>query len=153
MKFSDFIPTSAIIMDLKATEKKETIKEMVEKVKDVFNINEISTTEIIDALMKREKIGSTGIGSGIAVPHAKLDGLKGVVGVFGRSTHGVEFDAVDGAPVHLIFLELAPTDQPEQHLQALQHISRAIKRPNFAKFLRNAKDLKTIVETFKEVDA
>lgn len=152
MKFADFIPNTAVILDLKGTEKKEVIKEIVEKIKDVFNLGTVKVNDMVEILMKREKIGSTGIGNGIAVPHAKLDDIKKVVGAFARSSRGVDFNAVDGASVNLIFLILAPSDNPEANLQTLQHISRTIKQPNFCKFLRNAKDVKAIIEIFKDAD-
>lgn len=152
MKFADFIPGTAIILDLNAVEKNEVIKEIVEKIKEVFNLSTIKVNDMVEILMKREKIGSTGIGNGIAVPHAKLDNINKVVGAFARSSQGIDFNAVDGAPVNLIFLILAPSDDPEANLQTLQHISRTIKQPNFCKFLRNAKDIKAIVEIFKDAD-
>jgi mannitol/fructose-specific phosphotransferase system IIA component (Ntr-type) len=152
MKFAEFIPNSSVILELKGTDKKEVIKEMVEKIKDVFDLSGFKINEIVDLLMKREKIGSTGIGNGIAVPHAKLEDLKKVVGTFARSTKGVDFNSVDGSPVHLVFLLLAPSDKPEENLQALQHISRALKQPNFCKFLKSSKDIKGIAEIFRETD-
>ena len=152
MKFADFIPSASIILNLNATEKKEVIKEMMERIKEVFNLNTVKVNDTVDILMKREKIGSTGIGNGIAVPHAKLDDIKKVVGAFARSTRGIDFNTVDGTPVNLIFLMLAPSDNPEANLQTLQHISRTIKQPNFCKFLRNAKNIKAIVEIFKDAD-
>lgn len=152
MKFSDFLTRSAIIKEIGSTDKKSTIKELVEIIKSAYSLRGFKTDNIVDALMKREKLGSTGIGNGVAVPHAKLEGLKNVVASFGRSQAGIDFNAVDGSPVHLIFLILAPADKPEANLQALQRVSQAIKQTNFCKFLKEAKDTKDILDLFKEAD-
>ena len=152
MKFADFIPSGAIILDLKTTEKKEVMKEMVEKIKEAFNLNTIKVNKAVEMLMKREEIGSTGIGNGFAVPHCKLDNLKMVVGAFARSSHGISFNAVDGVAVNFIFLILAPSDNPNANLQTLQHISQSIKQPLFGKFLKQAKNVKGISEIFKYAD-
>jgi mannitol/fructose-specific phosphotransferase system IIA component (Ntr-type) len=152
MKFSEFLPSTAVVKELQTTGKKDVIREMVEKIKDVFGLPGFKVNDVVDLLMKREKIGSTGIGNGIAVPHAKIDGLDKVVGAFGRSTDGIEFNAVDGMPVYLAFLILAPADKPEANLAVLQHISRAIKQQNFCKFLKSAKDVKAIADIFNEAD-
>lgn len=152
MKLSDFIIKSAIIKNLKARNKKGVLEELVETVKKVYRPRNFKVGETVDSLLKREKIGSTGIGNGIAVPHTKVNSFSAVVGAFGKSDVGLDFNALDGAPVHLIFLILAPPDQPEVNLQVLQRVSQAIKQPNFCKFLRRASETKDIMELFREVD-
>ena len=152
MKFSDFIIKSAVIKELKAGDKKGVVKELVETIKSAYNPEGFKINEVVDLLMRREKIGSTGIGNGVAVPHAKMDGLKSVLGALGRSSRGIDFNAIDGETVHLIFLILAPSNNAEANLQALQRVSQAIKRANFCKFLKEAKDTKEIMELFTEID-
>ncbi|MCK4909767.1 MAG: PTS sugar transporter subunit IIA [Planctomycetes bacterium] len=152
MKFSDFIIRGTVIKELKNNDKKDVIQEMVETIKSVYKLTTPKTAEIVEALMKREKIGSTGIGHGVAVPHAKIPGLKTVLGAFGRSRDGIDFNAIDGAPVNLVFTILAPPDRAEANLQALQRVSQSIRQANFCKFLKEAKDIKEIVEIFKESD-
>lgn len=152
MKFTDFITKSTIVRELKSVDKKGAIQEMVESARSAYKSEGIKIKETVDELMKREKIGTTGIGGGIAVPHAKLDGIKSVLGVFGRSARGVDFAAIDGASVSLIFLLLTPKNNPDANLQALQRVSQATKLPNFAKFLKSAKDAKDIMSLFQEFD-
>lgn len=152
MKFSDFLSRAAIIKEVSSSNRKEVIKELVEAIKNAHNLRGFKTESIVEALMKREKLGSTGIGNGVAVPHTKLEGLKDVVASFGRSSMGIDFNAVDGEPVHLIFLILTPADKPEANLQALQRVSQAIKQTNFCKFLAGAKETKDIFDLLKEAD-
>jgi nitrogen PTS system EIIA component len=152
MKLSGFIIKTTIIKNLKATDKKGALEELVNAIKKAYRLPTLKTNATMDELLKREKIGSTGIGNGIGVPHAKIKNLTNVLGAFGRSDTGIDFDALDGEPVHLIFLILAPTDQPESNLQALQRVSQAIKQPNFCRFLKEAREEKSIIELFREVD-
>src|SRR6185369_2135782 len=96
--------------------------------------------------------GSTGIGGGVGVPHAKLEGVKNVIGAFGRASSPFDFNAVDGQPVNLIFLIIAPPSKNEAYLKALQKVMSALKKPNFVKFLRGAKTVRDIEEIFREVE-
>jgi PTS system nitrogen regulatory IIA component len=152
MKLTDFILKTAIIKELENTDKKLAIAEMIGVIKNVYKYEKIKVNEVVDLLMKREKIGSTGIGSNIAVPHIKIDGIKSVIGAFARSSAGIDFNAIDGAPVHLIFLILAPMGNPEANLQALKRIAQVAKQTNFCKFLREAKDISEIYGLFKELE-
>ena len=152
MKFAEIINRSAIIKELKSSDKKGVIKELVEVIKSAYKTDNIKPTNIIDKLFKREKIGSTGIGNGIGVPHAKIDGLKSVLCAFGKSSKGIDFDAVDGLPVYIVFLLLTPQDNPELNLQALQLVARLTKEINFCKFLKEAKNTKEVCDTLLEFD-
>lgn len=152
MKLTDFINKSAVIKELESTDKKSAITEMVETMRSVYKAEKLKVNELVDLLMKREKIGSTGIGNSIAVPHVKVDGIKSVIGAFGRSSAGIEFNAIDGEPVNLIFLILASTDAQDANLQALRRIAQVAKQPNFCKFLKEAKDVSEIYGLFKEFD-
>lgn len=152
MKLCDFIVKSSIVKELKSDDKKGAIIELVEAVKSAHRSEKVKVAEVVDLLMKREKIGSTGIGNSIAVPHVKIEGLKSVIGAFGRSLRGIDFNAIDGELVHIVFLILAPVDDPEANLQVLRRISQATKQPNFCKFLRDAKDTAGIYGLFKEFD-
>ncbi|MDI6732590.1 MAG: PTS sugar transporter subunit IIA [Planctomycetota bacterium] len=152
MKITDFIPKSSIIKKLNGTDKKAVIIELVETLKTTYKSEKIKVDEVVDMLMKREKIGSTGIGNSIAVPHAKIEGIKSVMGAFGRSPEGIDFNAIDGGLVHLVFLILAPVDDPESNLQALKRIARATQQQNFCNFLKEAKDSSEIFSLFREFD-
>ena len=152
MELTDFIKKSTIIKELKSIDKKSAITEIIETIKNVYKSEKIKVNEIVDLLVKREKIGSTGIGNNIAVPHVKIEGIKSVIGSFGRSSVGINFNAIDGEPVYLIFLILAPIDDLESNLQALRRIAQVAKQPNFCKFLKEAKDVSEIFGIFKELD-
>ena len=103
-------------------------------------------------LLEREKLGSTGIGDGIAIPHGKLKGLDRLVISFGRSRQGIDFDAIDGKPVHIFFLLMAPESSTGQHLKALAKISRMLKDPDFRSDLMAAKSAEEIYRKIAEKD-
>ncbi|MDR1662974.1 MAG: PTS sugar transporter subunit IIA [Endomicrobium sp.] len=138
MKIMDFLSQNAIIVDLKATDKKSAIAELVEVLKNTKKIK--NSDDIINVVLERERLGSTGIGQGVALPHGKTDFLQEQVGVLGISHKGIEFNSLDGEPVHMIFLLIGPVEVAGQHLKALSRISRLFKD----KFLRQAiKEAKT----------
>ena len=152
MKFTDFIGKKAIIPVLKATDKKGVIQELVQAARKSAEGERFVVADIVDAIVQREKIGSTGIGGGVGVPHAKLNGIKGVIGAFGRVAYPIDFSAVDGEKVSLIFLILSPPTKGDDYLKALQKVMLALKKPNFTRFLKGAKTVKEIEEIFREVE-
>ncbi len=152
MKLTEFISKKAILPTLKATDKKGAIQELVQAARKAYEGERFVVSEIVDAIVQREKIGSTGIGGGIGVPHAKLEGVKNVIGAFGRASTVLDFNAVDGQPVNLIFLIIAPPSKNEVYLKALQKVMSALKKPNFVKFLRGAKSVRDIEEIFREAE-
>lgn len=153
MKLMEFIVKDAIIPDLKSTEKVAVISEMVDALKETNSINAGDVKDIMRALIKREELGSTGIGKGVAVPHTKHASIKGIVGLVARSVKGVEFDALDGEPVYLFFLLLSPSDSAGSHLSALERISNAIRDGDFRRFIKEASSKNEIIEILKEIDA
>ncbi len=152
MKIIDFIEEEAVIDDLQSTDKESVIREMVNALKDLNKIDESELDNIMGALIKREKVGSTGIGKGVAVPHTKHKRITKITGAFARSLKGVEFDALDGEPVYLFFLLLSPHDSANVHLDALEKISSVIRDADFRNFVRNASDKPEMVDILKEVD-
>ena len=115
-------------------------------------VEESAAKKVIKALMDREELGSTGIGAGVAVPHAKHDSVADLVGVFGRSRKGINFDALDGEPVHVLFLLLSSKSASGAHLEALAYISRLVRDEKFVRFMREAKDVNALRDLLKEAD-
>ncbi|MFA6142652.1 MAG: PTS sugar transporter subunit IIA [Candidatus Omnitrophota bacterium] len=151
MKIMDFLSKKAIMADLKATDKEGVIKELVDllaKAEDIKNKD-----ELVKALMTRESLGSTGIGQGIGIPHAKSANAKGMVAAFGLSQNGVSFDSLDGEPVYIFFLLIAPEESAGPHLKALARISRMLKDKYFREMLRKAKDEKEILRIIQDEDS
>jgi mannitol/fructose-specific phosphotransferase system IIA component (Ntr-type) len=152
VKLHALIPKAAIVPVLQATDKKGVITELVQAAKKASKGERFGVAPIVEAILKREKMGSTGIGGGVAIPHAKLAGVKGLVGAFGRTPEPVDFNAVDGEKVQLVFVILAPESKAEEYLQTLRGIMAALKRPNFVKFLKGAKTAKDIETIFREAE-
>ncbi len=138
MKISELLNQKLIIADLQASTKNQALEEMVACLA-AFRPG-INPKELYTVLIEREKLGSTGIGNGIAIPHGKLDGLDSICLVFARSPAGIEFDSLDGKPVHLIFLLVAPFNSAGVHLKALARLSRLLKEKNFRDNLFAAAD-------------
>ncbi|MHC4247654.1 MAG: PTS sugar transporter subunit IIA [Planctomycetota bacterium] len=153
MKLSAMIPSEAIIDSLESTGKQPVLKEMVQVLIDAGMIDGGALDGIVKALMGREDLGSTGIGKGVAVPHAKHESVQGLVAVFGRSKKGIEFAALDGQPVQLVFLILSSKEHSGQHLGALARVARLVRDDRFCSFLREAGDAKELAELFAEADS
>jgi PTS system nitrogen regulatory IIA component len=152
MKLLDFLVANATVEDLKAEEKAGAVKELVERLVVAGELGKRTASGVTKAIMEREALGSTGIGRGIAVPHAKHSAVKRVIGVLGRSKTGVNFAAIDGEPVFLVFLLISPADQPAAHLKALEHISVVLRDENFSRFLRRARDQADLLSLLAEAD-
>jgi fructose-specific phosphotransferase system IIA component len=152
MRLSEIIPEGCICDDLAAVEKEPVIKEMVQALVAAGRVQESAAKKVVKALMDREELGSTGIGSSVAVPHAKHDAIQDLVCAFGRSRKGVSFDALDGEPVHVVFLLLSSKSASGAHLEALAAISRLVRNEKFVRFLRDAKDVKDIRDLLSEAD-
>ena len=150
MKITDYLTPDLVIADLAVTAKDDSLVLMARAVSGVFP--EYSSETILTVLREREALGSTGIGGGIAIPHGKLPDLDEIIVLFARSREGVEFAAVDGQPVHLFFLLLAPENSAGIHLKTLAQISRMLKNQAFCEALLNAADSAAIYTLIKEED-
>jgi ribosomal subunit interface protein len=154
MKLLEFISADAILDDVKSAQKEDLIEEMVQALVDAGDIKQSDLKGVVKSLLRREELGSTGIGRGVAVPHAKHGSIKDVVGTVAVAGAGVDFDALDGEPTHVFFLLVASTDPDasESYLKALERVSVAIRDARFSRFLRTARGKDEIVELLTEYD-
>lgn len=152
MKIMDFLSKKSIVADLKSTRKEDVIRELVDLMISAGELDKSCRTKVLDALMERESLGSTAIGQGIAIPHAKSDCVSKLVGAFALSKKGVDFDSLDGEPVYIFFLLLAAQDSAGPHLKALARISRLFKDKYFRENLRKCDDDKQIIKVMSQED-
>ena len=153
MKFSDFISKEAIRTQLEADEKKSVIRAMTRSLVEAGRINEKDYDSIVEAILKREELGSTGIGRGVAVPHTKHPSIDRLVGTVAISSDGVNFESLDGEKVHLLFLLVSPPDRPGDHLRALENISRQLRDDAFCRFLKQSKKPEDVWQLLEEADS
>jgi len=152
MKLTEIISDDTIVENLRSSEKKDVIEEMLQVLVQTGNIRKEDAASVQRALLKREELGSTGIGHGIAVPHAKHASIKRLVAAFGRSKKGIEYDALDGKPVYLVFLLVTPKGEAGIHLEALAYIARLLKDDAFCRIMKDAKDLDELKALIRESD-
>jgi PTS system nitrogen regulatory IIA component len=129
LRISEFLSPEALIADLQARDKQAVLREMSAVLARAHP--SLKEERLVEVLREREKLGSTGIGEGVAIPHGKLPGLTSLVAAFGVSRQGVDFEAIDGKPTHLFFALVAPENSAGVHLKALARISRLFKNPRF----------------------
>jgi nitrogen PTS system EIIA component len=137
MPLSDLVAPNAIMPALRVNGKKQTLQEVAARAADLTGQNERTIFEI---LVQREKLGSTGVGNGIAIPHGKLAKLDKLFGLFARLERPIDFEALDGQPVDLVFLLLAPEGAGADHLRALARVARLLRDPEVARKLRESRD-------------
>ena|SRR3989338_7707272 len=147
MKISEVLDKKAIKIGLATTTKEETLKELVGILAKVEDIGDQKA--IVKALIERENLGSTGIGQGIAIPHGKTDKVNRLVAVLGISKNGVNFDALDGEPVYIFFLLVAPKATAGPHLKALAQISRLLRDTYFCELIRKCKTEEEVFNLLK----
>ena len=153
MKFSDFVAPDAIRSHVDAHTKEGVIREMAQSLVDAGSIAAGDLESIVRAIMKREDLGSTGIGRGVAVPHTKHPSVNRLVGTVAVSHDGVDFESLDGEPVQLFFLLVSPPDRPGDHLRALENISRQLRDEAFCRQLKSAKGPMDIQHLLEEADS
>jgi mannitol/fructose-specific phosphotransferase system IIA component (Ntr-type) len=152
MKFADFVCREAVRPELGAQEKEEVIREIAGALAEAGEVAEEEIDSIVKAIMKREELGSTGIGRGVAVPHTKHPSVSRLVGTVGVSHEGLDFKSLDGEKVELFFLLISPPDRPGDHLRALENISRQLRDDTFCRFLKQAKTAGDITLLLDEAD-
>lgn len=144
MKIIDLLNPAAVAADLKASGKNDVLAELTDAIVKVDE--KLDREEVIKVLLERERLGSTGIGDGVAIPHGKLKHSKDLLISFGRSRGGVDFDSMDGKPAHLFFLLVAPEESVGVHLKTLARISKLLKNPNVRRQLLEAADGKELYD-------
>ena len=147
LKISEYLKPEAIMMEIKAKEKIAAINELVEHM--VENEMVSDGKEFIKALAKRENLESTGIGDGIAIPHARTNAVSELVLAFARSPEGIDFSSLDGKPSHIIFLIASPENQKSEYIMALAKLSRLLRKHPVREMLRSAKDPKEVFQIIK----
>jgi len=152
MKLIDFVNTEAIIPELTATDRNGVIRELVQALADQGAVDPARADGIAQAVILRENQGSTGFGKGVAVPHVKHEAVTETVATVGRSSHGVDFAALDRAPVYTVVLLVSPKNAPETHLAAMEKIFRHLREDNFRRFLRQSDTREKIAELVMEAD-
>lgn len=151
MKIIDILNTDRILPSLTATTKNGVLEELADAL--VKECDNLDRKKVVEVLVERENLGSTGIGDNIAIPHGKLPNLENLVLCFGRSLPGVNFDSMDGKPTHLFFLLLAPENSIGLHLKALAKISRLLKDSSFRRNLMEAVDAPAILKLLATQDS
>lgn len=152
MKLSDIVVSGATVANLEAQDRDSVIKELIQKLADAGSIAKSKVAEVTKAVLARESQATTGIGKGIALPHAKLKGIKTPICAMGRCAGGLDFAALDSQPVYSVILLLSNTDDPDQHLQAMETIFKHVQRELFRKFLRQSETDEAINELIQEAD-
>lgn len=152
MRIADFVVRDAIIPDLRAATKESVIREMVESLRAAGNFKSGDPEEVVRAILKRELLGSTGIGRGVAIPHTKHPSVDKLVGTVALSKNGVSFESLDGEPVYVFVLLVSPQDRPGDHLRALENVSRSLRDDGFVRSLRQAPSREALWELLQDAE-
>jgi PTS system nitrogen regulatory IIA component len=151
MKITDILSVDMVIADLKGTTKPDVLNELAKALAAKYT--EIKLADLTAVLAERERLGSTAIGDGIAIPHGKLPKVTKILGTFGRHVQGVDFESLDGNPTHLFFMLVAPEDSTSLHLKALARVSRLLRDGNFREKLLSAPDASELFRLIREEDS
>ena len=138
MRMSDFVVKDSISANLTASTKEGVIREMVENLRQAGYFKGSDSEDVVKEILRRELLGSTGIGRGVAIPHTKHASVDRLIGTVAISRGGVPFDSLDGEPVHVLVMLISPKDRPGDHLRALENVSRHLRDDTFVRSLRQA---------------
>lgn len=152
MKLSEIVPQGAIVAKLTSSERDEVVRELVDAAAKAKVVPADLRKDLVDAVLERERRGSTGFGKGVAVPHVKHPRIKKMAAAIGISEAGVDFNALDKQPVHSIFLLLSPSERPEEHLQAMEVIFKNLSRDTFRRFLRQSQSVEDVRTLLDDAD-
>jgi PTS system nitrogen regulatory IIA component len=152
MKLCDIVARDAIVAGLSATTRDEVIGELIDALIGAKVVAAELRQDLIDAVLERERKGSTGFGKGVAIPHVKLGGVERMACAVGVSENGIDFNALDKNPVYSVFLLLSPADDPEQHLRAMEIVFKNLSQDNFRRFLRQASAVEDVWTLLEDAD-
>lgn len=153
MKLLDLVSPACIVAEMVATERAGAIRELMQAIAAAGLIDNELVDGIVRSIITRERTrGTTGFGKGVAVPHAKVEGVAKPVAAVGRSSAGIDFASLDGQPVHIVFLLVSPVDQPEQHLRAMDLVFRHVQQDKFRRFFVQLSRPEQIHDLLKEAD-
>ncbi|MGC1275559.1 MAG: PTS sugar transporter subunit IIA [Planctomycetaceae bacterium] len=152
MKLTDFVVREAIVPDLNVGDKEQAIRGLVASLRNAGAIGSQDEDGIVAAIMKREELGSTGIGRGVAVPHTKHPNVDRLIATVAICRDGVDFASLDGDAVQILFLLVSPPDKPGDHLRGLENISRHLRSETFCNFLRQAQSRDEVWDLLREAD-
>ena len=152
MKIEVFLSKESVVYDLKAKDKEGILRELVSAMVEKKLLPASLEPDCLEALVLRENLGSTGTGRGVAFPHARVDNLDKLVGIFARSGTGVEFDAIDGEPVFLFFCLFSPKDESTDHVAALSRIAKIMRNNDWCRFLRQARSGAEVYSLLEEAE-
>lgn len=145
------VEAAGLVPELAAANKDAALKEMLAAARATGAFSDKVAKQMQKRLLEREALGSTGLGNGVAVPHVRSEGVDRVVLALGRARKGLEWHAIDGRPVHMVFLLVSPADEPETHLQCLRWIATLARNPDFRRFLLDAKDTAAMRDLLREM--
>jgi len=152
MGLAEYLSERLICMDLEPSQRDEAVQALLE----LFVADGAMPAELVgparQAIVDRERLGSTAIGRGVAVPHARLEGVERILVAFGHSRKGIEFNALDGQPVHQVFLVLAPNGAAEQYLNVMERITRLVQNDDFRRFVSQLRSAAEVMELIEEMD-
>ena len=151
MRIAEFLREDLVFPDLAASDKAGVLGELSAGLAKAYPA--LAAARLTETLLEREKLGSTGIGEGVAIPHGKLPGIPGLIAAFARSNKGVDFASIDGKPTYLFFVLFAPENSAGLHLKALARISRLFKQPQFRQSIQSADGAAAIFRLISEEDA
>ena len=152
MKFTDFVCFEATISELKSDDCNGAIAELVSALDKAGKLGKGNCEEITKVMIKREKEASTGIGKGVAVPHAKHHAVKKMVAAIGQSNRGIDFSSLDKQPVYSVILLISPAEDPDKHLQAMENVFNCLQQEKFRNFLRQSQSPEQIKDLLMEAD-
>lgn len=152
MALRDYVCREAICTDMKVEERDDAIRALLEQFVAGGALAAEKVEEVFSALVKRELLGSTAIGNGVAVPHARMDGLDGIAVGFAHCPEGVEFHALDGAPVYEVFLVISSRDHNDEYISVMERITRLVQNQDFRRFVADADEGAQVLELIEEMD-